>query len=109
MSNNTFEKWQDALPYIGKEVGVRVVESPDVKGVLTGVDFLLDDKTGEVKKVYLELAGRYSTYEFWECYPVNKVIENNLKHKKSEFPSKLVAAIIGTLYLLVGIAYLISK
>ena len=57
MSNNTFQKWQDALPYIGKQVGVRVVESPDIKGKLTGFTFYTNDKTGEVEKVWLTLDG----------------------------------------------------
>mgnify|MGYP003425451452 CR=1 FL=1 len=70
MSNNTFEKWQDALPYIGKQVGVRVVESPDIKGRLSGIDFLLNDKTGDIEGVYLKLTGQYGRYEFWKCYPL---------------------------------------
>ena len=70
MSNNTFEKWQDALPYIGKQVGVRVVESPDIKGAFTGLDFWTDENTGEIKKVFIRLNEWPGRYEFWECYPV---------------------------------------
>lgn len=70
MSNNTFEKWEDVLPYIGKQVGVRVVESPDIKGTFTGLNFWTDEKTGEIKKVFIRLNEWPGRFEFWQCYPV---------------------------------------
>lgn len=70
MSNNTFEKWEDVLPYIGKQVGVRVVESPDIKGTFTGLDFWTDEKTGEIKKVFIRFNEWPGRFEFWECYPI---------------------------------------
>lgn len=70
MPSNTFEKWQDVLTHVGKEIGFRVVESPDVKGRLVGIDFNVNPKTGEIEEVFLRLHNSYETFEFWKCYPV---------------------------------------
>lgn len=109
MSNNTFEKWQDALPYIGKQVGVRVVESPDIKGMLTGFDFTLNDKTEEVDKVYLKLADHHAKFEFWECYPVEEILKHIPENIKFRPVYKFVAIMMGIAYLLLIITCLISK
>lgn len=109
MSNNTFEKWEDVLPYIGKEIGVRVVESPDIKGTFTGLYFLTDEKTGEMKKVFIRLNEWPGRFEFWECYPVHKMVESNPRPNKPDLPLKLVAAGIVIFYIIVGIAYLYSR
>lgn len=60
-----FEKWEDAIPYLGKPVRVCLVESPDVKGNLTGIILAMSGDT--VLTCFLEINGY--RWEYWKCRP----------------------------------------
>jgi len=62
-----FEKWEDAIPYLGKPVRVCLVESPDVKGNLTGI--LLAMNGDEILTGFLEINGYH--WEHWKCRAEN--------------------------------------
>ncbi len=57
-----FERWEDAIPYLGKPVRVCLVESPDVKGNLTGI--LLAMSGDEIITGFLEINGY--RWEHWK-------------------------------------------
>lgn len=62
-----FEKWEDAIPYLGKPVKVCLVESPDVKGNLTGI--LLAMNGDKIIIGFLEINGY--RWEYWKCQAEN--------------------------------------
>ncbi len=67
-----FEKWEDAIPYIGKPVVVCRVESPNTTGYLTGISVsMLGDK---ITTGFLEV--NHYRYEYWRCRPDFYAIEN---------------------------------
>lgn len=63
-----FEKWEDAIPYLGKRVVVSLVESPDIKGYLTGISLAMD--ADRIVTAFLEVKGH--RWEFWKCRPDNQ-------------------------------------
>jgi hypothetical protein len=62
-----FEKWEDAILYLGKPVRVCLVESPDIKGNLTGI--LLSMSGDEILTGFLEINGY--RWEYWKCRAEN--------------------------------------
>jgi len=68
-SDGIFENWKDALPHLGKPVRVCLVESPDINGVMTGIE--LSMKGDEISEVYLKVNGTYGMWEYWKCRAKN--------------------------------------
>lgn len=67
-----FEKWEDAIPYLGKPVKVCRVEAPDVTGYLTGVSVVIVES--KITKGFLEINGH--RWEHWRCRPDFYAIAN---------------------------------
>lgn len=67
-----FEKWEDAIPYIGKPVRVCMVESPDITGYLTGISVVISE--GKIIKGFLEV--NHHRWDHWKCQPDFKAIKN---------------------------------
>ena len=61
-----FERWEDAVPFMGKEVKVKLVEMPDITGKCCGI-FLEEDDN---KKVigYLKIKGEF--WGYWQVTPL---------------------------------------
>ena len=58
-----FEKWEDAVPYLGKQITVSFVESSDVSGLLTGISLVMDGT--EIITALLEVNN--NKWEYWKC------------------------------------------
>ncbi len=67
-----FEKWEDAIPYIGKPAIVRMVGYPDITGYLTGISVVV--REGKITKGLLEINNR--RWDHWRCQPDFKAIKN---------------------------------
>ena len=58
-----FEKWEEAVPHLGKQITVSFVESPDIRGLLTGISLVMNGN--EVINAFLEVNNK--KHEFWRC------------------------------------------
>lgn len=58
-----FEKWEDAVQFLGKPIRVHLVEQPDIIGNLTGISLVMFNE--EIISCLLEVNGY--KWEFWKC------------------------------------------
>lgn len=58
-----FEKWEEAVPYLGKQITVSFVENPDITGLLTGISLVMNGT--EIINAYLEVNN--NKWEYWRC------------------------------------------
>lgn len=61
----SFKKWEDAVPFLGKEVSVSLVELPNVIGVLKGISLVYNGD--KIINALLEVDN--GKWEFWKCRP----------------------------------------
>lgn len=58
-----FEKWEEAVPYLGKQITVSFVENPDIAGLLTGISLVMNGT--EIINAFLEV--KNNKWEYWRC------------------------------------------
>lgn len=63
LQTNRFEKWEDAVSYMGKQITVSFVERPDVTGLLTGISLVMNGD--KIVTAFLEVQN--NKYEYWKC------------------------------------------
>jgi len=60
-----FTSWKDAVPYLGKECVVNIVEDADVVGVLTGITLI--GSGDKITGALLSIKG--TKWDFYRCRP----------------------------------------
>ena len=81
MTPQSFKKWDDSVPYLGKKVRACLVEMPDVVGDLISIELRMDKE--KVTTAYLGISGyRYGKFEYFKCSPEENIIskKKELKH-----------------------------
>ena len=63
-----FERWEDAVPFMGKQVKVKLVESPDITGRCSGIFLEEDDNKNVIG--YLKVGDGF--WGYWQVTPLEE-------------------------------------